>query len=83
MPFYNSLPNYVLKADGFYISYNNADIDIYGEATTAIVIGQMEKFYILRGNHQQQYAKLMDKGLEACLLYFFEHMDEIHHYSIF
>lgn len=75
--------NRITKADGFYISYNNTDIYIYGGDTTALVVGQMEKFYILRGNHQQQYAKLMDKGLEACLSYFYEHMDEIHHYSNF
>lgn len=31
--------------DGFYISYNNYDVEVYGDVTTAIVLGQMQKFY--------------------------------------
>ena len=27
--------------DGFYISYNNHDVKIYGDKTTALVLGQM------------------------------------------
>lgn len=41
------IPNKVIDADGFYISYNDYDIDLYGGATTALVKGQFEHFYIL------------------------------------
>lgn len=52
---------------GFYISYNAHDTGIYGCDTTAIVIGDMEKFYILNGNH---FEALKDRSLEYCLEYF-------------
>jgi hypothetical protein len=55
---------------GFYISYNNHDTDLYGSDTTALVLGQMEKFYILNGDHRAQYATLIESGFDACLEYF-------------
>jgi len=48
--------------DGFYVSYNHHDIATYGDVTTALVLGQMQKFYILNGNHSEAYKKL-----EKCL----------------
>jgi len=63
-------PNDVIKADGFYVSYNDCDVGIYGSDTTALVVGQMEKFCILKGNHVESYRGVMAKGLDACLEYF-------------
>lgn len=65
-----SRPNTIINGDGFYISYNNVDTDIYGSDTTALVIGQMEKFYILNGDHRAIYRDLIGSGLNACLSYF-------------
>lgn len=56
--------------NGFYISYNNHDIDIYGDVTTALVVGQMEKFYILNGDHSEKYKKLIKEGFEKCFEYY-------------
>lgn len=70
-------PNEVLKGDGFYVSYNERDTDIYGCDTTALVLGQMEHFYILNGDHRARYAQIVHQGLDACLAYFGEHIDEI------
>jgi hypothetical protein len=76
IPIYNS----TLHGEGFYVSYNNSRRD-YGCVTTALVTGQMEKFYILKGDHREQYAELVGKGLDECLAYFKAHLDEAHDYS--
>ena len=65
-----SIPNETIDADGFYVSYNNVDGHIYGSATTALVFGQMSRFFILRGDHRQQYLELMQDGFHACLDYY-------------
>ena len=66
------VPNTVIEAENgdFYVSYNDYDISIYGTDTTALVKGQMEKFYILNGDHRKQYSVLIPKGFNACLDYF-------------
>lgn len=56
--------------DGFYISYNNYDLDIYGSDTTALVLGQMEEFLILNGNHIKEYKKLNGEPFSKYLDYF-------------
>ncbi|PGK51869.1 hypothetical protein CN918_29190 [Priestia megaterium] len=61
--------------DGFYISYNARDVAIYGSKTTALVLGQMQKFYILNGDHRKQYAELINQGFHKCLSYY---KDNIH-----
>ena len=43
-------PNVVMDGDDFYISYNGVDAAIYGGQTTALVIGQMQAFYILNAD---------------------------------
>ena len=65
-------PNTVFDngTDDFYISYNPTDIGIYGDVTTALVVGQMEYFYILNGNHRDEYRALLGKGFDACFAYF-------------
>lgn len=64
------VPNTTIEAPGFYISYNNYDVELYGGVTTALVKGQGEHFYILYGDHRSQYALLLTEGFEACLNYF-------------
>ena len=70
-------PNTIESGDGFYVSYNDVDGEIYGSDTTALVLGQMERFHILNGDHRRQYAEIIPDGLDACLAYFREHEDQI------
>lgn len=71
-------PNLVMGGEGFYISYNDHDIGIYGCDTTAIVLGQMQGFLILKGDHRSQYAPLVEQGLDRCLDYFRGNVAEAH-----
>jgi len=68
----NFTPNIVLDGpnDECYISYNYYDTDIYGTVTTALVKGNMEQFFILNGNHMEEYKKLLHLGFTACFDYF-------------
>lgn len=63
--------------NGFYVSYNSHDINIYGDITTALVVGQMQKFYILNGDHRKEYAKIMNDGFEKCMDYFVKNIHQI------
>lgn len=76
-----SSPNSVVDHGKYYISYNARDCGIYGGETTALVIGQMEKFYILMGDHRTDYARLAHLGLDACLDYFRSNMNHAHKFS--
>jgi hypothetical protein len=67
--------------DGFYVSYNNYDRAIYGDVTTALVLGQMQKFYILTGNHCEQYKELINQGFFKCFDYFKANINQVHRYS--
>lgn len=67
--------------DGFYVSYNHHDIATYGDVTTALVLGQMQKFYILNGNHSEAYKKLEKAGFLKCMDYFKQHISQINKYS--
>lgn len=67
--------------DGFYISYNNYDIDCYGCETTALVLGQMELFYILKGDHRKQYKSLIDQDFDCYINYYLCHLNLSHPYS--
>ena len=73
--------NTVIDGEGFYVSYNNYDTALYGDVTTALVIGQMEHFYILYGDHRKNYIPLINKGIDACLLYFKQNINLIAKYS--
>lgn len=75
------VPNDTLNGDGFYISYNNYDSAIYGSDTTALVVGQMEAFYILNGDHMGEYFRRIGEGFDACLDYFEENIDQINKHS--
>jgi hypothetical protein len=71
------IPNTTQNGEGFYVSHNDYDISSYGDVTTALVFGQMQKFYILNGDHRAAYSKLISQGFEACLAYFKENMKNI------
>lgn len=75
------LPNTIMEGDGFYVSYNDYDVDFYGSDTTALVLGQMERFYILNGDHRAQYQGLIRDGFDACLSYFKENLQQANKYS--
>ena len=74
-------PNTVIDGDGFYVSYNIVDSRIYGSDTTALVIGQMQHFYILNGDHRDAYRPLIAQGLQSCLNYFASQSDQISKFS--
>ena len=69
------------KYYGWYISYNDYDINIYGNITTALVLGQMEKFYILNGDHRGGYEKLINYGFWECLKYYKSQINEYNKFT--
>lgn len=73
-------PNSTWSGSGFYISHNAVDVRIYGGETTALVrtAAGEKAFYILLGDHRQQYIALIDDGFEACKAYF-DGLPELHH----
>ena len=73
--------NSIMEGDGFYVSYNAHDFSVYGSDTTALVVGQMQKFYILNGDHRESYSIFVKQGFEACLSYFKAHISEINKFS--
>lgn len=81
MNFVSATPNTVRSGDGFYVSHNSEDISVYGCETTALVLGQMAHFYILKGDHRRQYEDRIALGLDACLDYFRANSGDIHPYS--
>lgn len=76
-----SIPNTIQNGDGFYVSYNDVDAAIYGSDTTALVVSQMQYFYILNGDHRANYKRLIDQGLDACLDYYRENHEQISRFS--
>jgi hypothetical protein len=74
-------PNSVMEGEGFYVSHNDRDLVAYGSQTTALIVGQMEKFYILKGDHRAGYVTLIPRGFATCLDYFKRHSDLVHRYS--
>lgn len=74
-------PNQVIKdGDAFYVSFNGGT-SVYGDQTTALVWGQMERFYILTGDHQAAYAALIPQGWVACLGYYESNIALSHKHS--
>ena len=62
--------NSTINGKGFYVSFNDHDMWIYGCNTTALVREEMDGLYILNGDHRAAYAALIPQGFEACLEYF-------------
>jgi hypothetical protein len=75
------IPNSIMDGDGFYVSYNDHDRSVYGCDTTALVVGQMQEFYILNGDHRVGYLPLIEKGFDACMGYFRANIVGINKYS--
>ena len=73
-----ALPNSIVRHDGWYISCNTVDHAVYGCDTTAIVIGQMETFFVMKGDHRQQLKGL---SLSESIAYFVAHPESFHHIS--
>lgn len=73
------------KASDYYISYNNLDVNTFGDVTTAIVITGSDTvgvvFCILNGNHKDQLNNCSCLG--ECLRYFINNKDLINKYSTF
>ncbi len=73
----------------WYISYNNYDRATYGSDTTALVLGQMEYFLILNGDHRQGLKnaienpdiRLCRSRLGRCLAYVRDHRDKLNKMS--
>ena len=87
--FFNGIPitinNTITQTDKdetYYISYNPSKRD-YGTDTTAlfITIGDNERsvFYILKGNHSEQYTNCKD--LKDCISYLMNNKEYIHEFS--
>lgn len=67
--------------DGFYVSYNSYDVKVYGDVTTALVLGQMQKSYILNGDHREGYKNIIKDGFGKCMEYFRKNIASINQYS--
>lgn len=53
-----------------------------GDVTTALVLGQMQKFFILNGDHRAGYtAAAAEGGFEKCLEYFKKNPGLVNKYS--
>ncbi|MFK4136684.1 hypothetical protein ACI2KR_31100 [Pseudomonas luteola] len=68
--------NETQQGDGFYISFNDHDVSLHGDITTAFVIGNMEGFLVLKGDHRKAYSELIPLGFDACLDYFMANVDQ-------
>jgi hypothetical protein len=69
---WSSPPNEIQQGNGFYISYNNQDVQdsMFGCITTALVTDQMDRFYILNGDHRVDYRLIIALGYNECLNYY-------------
>lgn len=68
-------PNQVAKFTGYHISHNNYESH-YGGETTAFVLKD-SVFLILNGDHRQSLLDISkEKGLDGCLDYFNEHIEQ-------
>jgi hypothetical protein len=74
------IPNDItLTNEDFYISFNDRDINLYGDITTALVQeshGYPTKFLILNGDHTKNYNDIIVNGgtYKDCVQYFREHI---------
>jgi len=71
-------PNQIIRYTAeHFLSYNDVDGVIYGGETTAIVLGQMQLFLILNGNHCYDLEEASrEDGLQGCIDYFIDHINQ-------
>lgn len=72
----------------WYISYNsNTSVQLYGCKTTALVLGQMEYFLVLNGDHREAFRKVIASAngqrsrLDLCLAYVRDNQGKLSHRS--
>lgn len=69
-------PNCIADYTDFVISHNATDVGIYGDETTTIVLGQMQLFLILNGDHRAALQAAADcDGLQGCIDYFIDNVN--------
>lgn len=76
---YLASPNLTLSPKDdptWYVSYLPRSDDYEGHATTALVVGQMQRFYILNGDFRDAYKALIPQGFKACYAFYQEHADK-------
>lgn len=71
-------PNWIDMDAEFYVDYNPFSTNAYGSNTTVIVIGNMENFFILNGDHREN---LKDLSLVDCLEYFEANQQQMNTFS--
>ena len=76
--------NVISHSPHWHISYNSADATLYGCDTTALVLGQDECYFILKGDHRNEFKEIIKEEsfvLVKCLEYVQAHKDLLHDYS--
>lgn len=69
--------NFVLRGDGFYVSYNAFEpLDLFGalpldipEETALVFLDEegSDAFLVLRGDFRKEFEAVIDQGLQACM----------------
>lgn len=82
----NQTDDVVTGSPHWYVSYDNETIADYGSDTTALVLGQMEYFLVLNGDHRRGFKDyIKERGnltmLGACLQYVRDHKDALNYMS--
>lgn len=78
------MKNIIIQGDGFYVSYNPEPFDLFEDCMpeeTALVYGEMQAFYILEGDHREEYSKRLRDGWDSCFEYFRSNLNQISPYS--
>jgi hypothetical protein len=65
----------------FYVSYIFPDYRLYGSDTTALVVGQLDKVFILNGDFRKEYQELIPQGFEKCYEFFKANLQHRNEYS--
>lgn len=66
--------NYVLKGDGFHVSYNPGNSSIVPTEETALYDGK--HWRILNGDFRKEYKASVKKGLDSCIKIYNKHKDK-------
>ncbi|WP_090739327.1 hypothetical protein [Paenibacillus sp. Mc5Re-14] len=72
-------PNITNEFKGFYISHNPYE-SAYGGETTALILGQGQRFYILKGDHRKEYQGFLSSFTE-CMNYYCNNPNKLERFS--